>query len=141
MRHADRPGTGVGVEEKAATNFGASLGAKNNPASSVFELKNFQLNNFEVTIDELVLTGFSPADRFHIADAVECELARLLTEKGIPGLGGNSVAMEGLDAGKFKATGGARAHVIGRQAAQLLHRQLSLPRAGKTLTKAGGRKT
>ena len=54
-----------------------------------------------------MLTGFEPGDRFHIADAVERELARLLAEKGIPGLDGNSVAMDGLDAGKFKVTGGA----------------------------------
>ena len=81
--------------------------------------------NFEVTIDELVLTGFEPGDRFHIADAVERELARLLAEKGIPGLDGNSVEMDALDAGKFKVIAGARAHGIGTQAAQALHRQLS----------------
>jgi hypothetical protein len=135
MSHADKPGTGVGVKEKAATHLGASLSPKNNPALSAFALKNF-----EVTIDELVLTGFAPGDRFHIADAVECELARLLTEKGIPGLDGNSVAMESMDAGKFKVAGGARAHGIGRRAAQLLHQQLSLGEAGNAPAKASGRK-
>lgn len=83
----------------------------------------FTPSALELHIDELVLTGFEPGDRFHIADAVERELARLLAEKGIPGLDGNSVAMDGLDAGKFKVTGGA--HGIGTQAAQALHRQLS----------------
>jgi hypothetical protein len=135
MRRAEEATIGVGVKEKAATNFGASLSAKNNPAPSVFELKNF-----EVTIDELVLTGLAPGDRFHIADAVERELARLLVEKGIPGLGGNSVAMEGLDAGKFKVAGDARAAGIGRQAAQLLHQQLSLQQAGKTPGKTSAKK-
>jgi hypothetical protein len=115
MRHADKATIGVGVKEKAATNF-------------------------EVTIDELVLTGFAPGDRFHIADAVERELARLLTERGIPGLDGKSVAMEGLDAGKFKVAGGARAAGIGRQAAQLLHQQLSLQQAGKTPGKTSAKK-
>jgi hypothetical protein len=134
MRHADKATIGVGVKEKAATNFGASLSAKNNPAPSVFELKNF-----EVTIDELVLTGFAPGDRFHIADALERELARLLMEKGVPGLDGNSVAIEGLDAGKFKV-GGARAPGIGRQAAQVLHQQLSLLQAGKTPLKTSAKK-
>lgn len=136
MRHADNAGIGVGMKEKVTIDFGASLSPKNNQSPSAFEFKNF-----EVTIDELVLTGFSLADRFHIADAMECELARLLTEKGIAGLDGNSVAVEGLDAGTFKVTGGTRAHGIGREAAQLLHQQLSLPRAGKALAKAGGRKT
>ena len=115
MRRAEKTTIGVGVKEKPATNF-------------------------EVTIDELVLTGFAPGDRFHIADAVERELARLLMEKGIPGLGQNSVAMEGLDAGKFKVAGGARAPGIGRQAAQVLHQQLSLQQAGKTPGKTSTKK-
>jgi hypothetical protein len=134
MRHADKATIGVGVKEKVATNIGASLSPKNNPAPSVFGSRNF-----EVTIDELVLTGFAPGDRFHIADAVERELARLLMEKGIPGLDGNSVAIEGLDAGKFKV-GGARAPGIGRQAAQVLHQQLSLLQAGKTPLKTSAKK-
>jgi hypothetical protein len=134
MRHADKATIGVGVTEKVATDVGASLSPKNNPAQSAFALKNF-----EVTIDELVLTGFAPGDRFHIADALERELARLLMEKGVPGLDGNSVAIEGLDAGKFKV-GGARAPGIGRQAAQVLHQQLSLLQAGKTPLKTSAKK-
>jgi hypothetical protein len=134
MRHADKATIGVGVKEKVATNIGASLSPKNNPAPSVFGSRNF-----EVTIDELVLTGFAPSDRFHIADAVERELARLLMESGIPGLDGNSVAIEGLDAGKFKVSG-ARAPGIGRQAAQVLHQQLSLQQAGKTPLKTSAKK-
>jgi hypothetical protein len=135
MRHADKATIGVGVKEKVATNIGASLSPKNNPAPSVFGSRNF-----EVTIDELVLTGFAPSDRFHIADAVERELARLLMESGIPGLDGNSVAIEGLDAGKFKVAGGARANGIGRQAAQVLHQELSLLQAGKTPLKTSAKK-
>ena len=69
---------------------------------------------FELTIDELVLNGFSPRDRFHIADAMERELSALLSEKGIPGLHGDSVSAESLDAGKFNVLPGARAHVIGK---------------------------
>jgi hypothetical protein len=89
----------------------------------------------ELHIEELVLTGFSSADRFHIADAVERELARVLAEKGIPGLDGDSIAFESLDAGKFKVAPGARAHVIGKQAAQAIHRQLSSPRENATEAK------
>lgn len=80
---------------------------------------------YELRIDELVLTGFSTRDRFHIADALERELARLLTEKGIAGLDGSPIELEGLDAGKFKVEPGARPHLIGRQAARALHGQLS----------------
>jgi len=91
-------------------------GAKPNSAPSAIDLQ----------IDELVLTGFSPRDRFHIADAVERELSVLLAEKGIPGLDGNSDPVEALDAGKFKVGPAARAHVIGKRAAQAVYRQLWL---------------
>jgi hypothetical protein len=95
----------------------------------------------ELHIEELVLTGFSSADRFHIADSVERELARLLVESGIPGLEESSVALEGLDAGKFKVAPGARAHVIGRQAAQAVHRQLSSQRGNATEAKVSSSKS
>ena len=39
----------------------------------------------EVSIDELVLYGFAPADRIRIREAVTTELARLFTEYGING--------------------------------------------------------
>ena len=48
-----------------------------------------------------------------------------MAEKGIPGLDGNSGLVEALDAGKFKVGAGARAQVIGKQAAQAVYRQLS----------------
>jgi hypothetical protein len=38
----------------------------------------------DLQIDELVLDGFSIADRHAISDAVERELARLFAEKGAP---------------------------------------------------------
>ncbi len=38
----------------------------------------------DLHIEELVLHGFSPGDRFRIGEAVELELTRLITEQGIP---------------------------------------------------------
>ncbi len=38
----------------------------------------------EVFIDELVLHGFSPRDRYQISADVEMELSRLFNEKGLP---------------------------------------------------------
>lgn len=93
----------------------SSGGSKSGVAPSAIDLQ----------IDELVLTGFSPRDRFHIADAVERELAHLLMEKGIAGLSGRSLELESVDAGRFKISPDASAHLIGKQAAQMLHRQLS----------------
>jgi hypothetical protein len=40
--------------------------------------------HIEIEIDELVLHGFSPPQRYAIAQAIEVELTRLFTEKPIP---------------------------------------------------------
>jgi hypothetical protein len=80
----------------------------------------------ELTVDEMVLTGFPPRDRFLIADAMERELSALLAARGIPGLEGEPLSVEGLDAGKFKVRPGVRPNVIGRQVAQAVYRQLLL---------------
>lgn len=47
----------------------------------------------EIHIEQLVLHGFSPQERRRISAAVESELTRLFTEKGIPSslLNGGSV--------------------------------------------------
>jgi hypothetical protein len=37
----------------------------------------------ELSIDELVLDGFAPGERYRIGDAVEQELVRLLTMQGL----------------------------------------------------------
>ena len=41
-------------------------------------------HSIEMHIEELVLHGFEPGDRHAIGDAVERELARLLSEHGLP---------------------------------------------------------
>ena len=40
--------------------------------------------NIELNIEELVLHGFSPGDRYGIGEAVERELTRLLADRGVP---------------------------------------------------------
>ena len=42
--------------------------------------------NVELHIEELVLHGFAPGDRYRIGEAVERELQRLLTVQGAPNL-------------------------------------------------------
>ena len=60
----------------------------------------------ELHIDELVLHGFSPADRYPIADAIERELTRLFIQEGLP----PSVAVERevarVDGGAFRVAAG-----------------------------------
>lgn len=41
--------------------------------------------DIELTIEELVLHGFSPHNAHHIGQAVERELGRLFSEQGLPG--------------------------------------------------------
>ena len=50
----------------------------------------------EVQIEELVLHGFRPSDQYPIADAMQAELGRLLTEQSLSVT--NDVALEQLNA-------------------------------------------
>jgi hypothetical protein len=79
----------------------------------------------ELHIEELVLHGFSPGDRFGIGDAIQQELERLITEQGLPGLPAESASIQRLDGGSLKMRAGARPQSIGAQLAQRVHHQLS----------------
>jgi hypothetical protein len=79
----------------------------------------------ELHIEELVLTGFAPADRFSIADAVERELTRLLGERGVQGFEQHSIAVERLDAGTFQVPPRARPQGIGGQIAEKVYGQIA----------------
>ena len=81
--------------------------------------------NVNLRIDELVLHGFPPGDRYPIATALEAELARLIGAQGIPtGLAnGGSIAV--LDAGSFSIATASRPQQIGTQIAQALFGGLS----------------
>ncbi len=78
----------------------------------------------EVHIEELVLHGFDPKDRYAIGEAVQRELIRLLAEQDIhPSLGqGYEVAR--LNAGAFNVKPGVKAEAIGSQVAQSVYRGL-----------------
>jgi hypothetical protein len=78
----------------------------------------------ELHIEELLLRGFNPHDRMAISDAVERELARLIVNGGIAGIGGE-MAIERLDGGRFKVAPGMRPGAVGRQIAQTLYRGMS----------------
>ena len=81
--------------------------------------------NIELHIEELVLHGFAPGDRYRIAEAMERELAALFADQGVP----PSMAGEGdrarLDGGAFEVAQGSKAEAIGNQTAQALYRGLS----------------
>jgi hypothetical protein len=109
----------------------------------------------EVSIDELVLHGFAPADRIRIREAVTTELARLFTEHGFtssagtngkpvlwatagkpvlwatarsgetPARLGQSFELAHLDAGSFQMAQGASPERIGAQVAGALWKSVT----------------
>lgn len=78
----------------------------------------------EVTIDELVLEGVSPAEKLRVAATVEKELGRLLAERGLPeGLqaGGTRGSVDG---GSFARAERATPSTVGAQVAAAVYRGL-----------------
>jgi hypothetical protein len=72
-------------------------------------------------IDELVLDGFAPLDRAAVGAAVQAELARLLSEQGLPGgleFGGEAPTVDG---GAFNLPANARAESIGAEIARSVY--------------------
>jgi hypothetical protein len=78
-------------------------------------------SNVELHIEELVLHGFAPGDRYRIGEAVERELQRLFAEQGAPPSLAQSAARDYLDGGSFEAPRAARAGEIGAKIAQNLY--------------------
>lgn len=76
----------------------------------------------ELRIEELVLHGFGPGDRYSIGDAVERELSHLFAEEGVPPLllhGGN---VPHLDVGALKVSPGTKADAVGARVARALYK-------------------
>jgi hypothetical protein len=85
----------------------------------------------EVQIEELVLHGFRPSERYPIADAVQAELARLLTEQGLSVT--NDLALEQLNADAIRLNPKARGETTGAQIARV-----ALDKLRGSLLAAGG---
>lgn len=69
-------------------------------------------------IEELVLHGFAPGDRHRIGEAVQLELARLLTKEANPPALTKSAQIDRLNGGTFQMTGTARPEATGAQVAR-----------------------
>lgn len=81
--------------------------------------------NIELHIEELVLLGFAPGDRYRIGAAVERELAWLL-EQG-EGLSlAQSSEITFLDGGRFEVARDSKAETVGAQIARAVYGGLSL---------------
>ena len=78
----------------------------------------------ELHIEELVLHGFAPGERYMIGNAVERELTRLLSENGIPTSLRSENAVDKIKGGTFDAAPNAKPPAIGRQIAQAVYQGL-----------------
>ncbi len=77
--------------------------------------------NIKLHIEELVLDGFAPGDRYRISDSMERELVRLFAEHGAPqslSQGGEIVQLDGW---AFEAARGSRAEAIGAKVARTVY--------------------
>ena len=81
--------------------------------------------SIELHIEELVLHGFAPGDRYRIGEAVERELTRLFAERGVPTSLTNGGEIVHQDGGEFNAPPGPKPEVIGIQVAQSVYRGVS----------------
>ena len=75
----------------------------------------------ELHIEEIVLHGFSPADRSRVGEAVEQELSRLFVERGVPPSLVWSDETARLDGGAFEAKPGFGAVAIGVRIARAVY--------------------
>ena len=82
---------------------------------------DFSPHSVEIRIEELVLHGFTPVDRYSLADAVERELARLFTDQGVPASLAQGGEIAHLNGGGFEVAAGSKAGGIGVQIAQALY--------------------
>ena len=72
-------------------------------------------------IEELVLHGFPPQDRQRIAQAVQQELTRLLSQGPVPSALTGGGAIPQLDGGEFHVRHGATPEQTGAQVARNLY--------------------
>ena len=78
--------------------------------------------SIELRIEDLVLHGFAPSERYTIGDAVECELEQLLGERGIPASLRSQNARDEIRGATFNAALHAKPPVIGRRIAQAVYK-------------------
>lgn len=82
-------------------------------------------SEIELVIEELLLTGFSPHDRYKIAGAFTRELQRLFSDQGFPPGVHQSMDTLLIDAGNFQLHDSSTPQEIGIHAAQTVFRGLS----------------
>ena len=82
--------------------------------------------NIELNIEELILHGFAPGDRYRIGEAVERELVRLIGENEVHQSLVQGGEIANVNGGAFDVTPGSRPEVIGAQVARAVYGGLRL---------------
>lgn len=90
------------------------------PASALDSPRTTQ--SVDLNIKQLVLRGFSPPHRHRIAQAIQSELTRLVTEQGVPASLTTSLSIDRLDTGDLQVSAHARAETVGVRVARLVYR-------------------
>jgi len=72
-------------------------------------------------VEELVLMGFSPAERYQIGEAIERELTKLFIERGAPHAITRGGEIARLDGGAFEVRANSSAEMIGAQVANAIY--------------------
>ena len=80
--------------------------------------------NIELNIEELVLHGFSPGDRYSIGEAVERELTLLLADQSVLQSLERGREIAYVYGGAFEVAQGSRAQVVGAQVAKAVYGRL-----------------
>ncbi len=81
--------------------------------------------NIDLHIQELVLYGFDNPDSYYVRSAVERELARLFSERGVPSYLTRGRQVARLSGATFDVASGSEVDAIGSQVAQALYRGFS----------------
>ena len=75
----------------------------------------------EINIQELILHGFPPADRYKIGEAVRSELARMIMDKGLPQNFSQGTEIPGIDGGSFNMSKDMNPQTIGNHIARSVY--------------------
>jgi hypothetical protein len=77
--------------------------------------------SIELHIDELVLEGFAPGDRYVIGDAVQQELAHVLAQRSVPMSLRSENATDEIKGQTFIVPHNAKPHAMGRRIARAVY--------------------
>ncbi|MDP8993238.1 MAG: hypothetical protein M3N31_09355 [Actinomycetota bacterium] len=79
------------------------------------------LVHVDLQIEELVLHGVEPRQRYAVGEAIERELARLVVDRGIPDVLRTSDELTGLEAPGIQVEHGATAEGLGLEVARAVY--------------------